>query len=199
MPNVVGVDMPIGLPEQTGYGGREAENCVRPLLGARQSSVFSVPSRRAVYAQDYAQACAVALSTSDPPRKISKQLFNIAPKIREVDAALRADPALAARTFEIHPEVAFWRLNADQPLGEPKKIKSKPYEPGLALRRELLRAAGLPRKIVESAPPKGAAADDLLDALACAAIARRIHAGLAGPFPKSPPHDAYGLPMAIWA
>ena len=80
--------MPIGLPERTGYGGREAENCVRPLLGARQSSVFSVPSRAAVYAQDYAQACAVALSTSDPPRKISKQLFNIAPKIREVDAGL---------------------------------------------------------------------------------------------------------------
>ena len=199
MPAVIGVDMPIGLPARTGYGGREAENCVRPLLGARQSSVFSVPSRQAVYAQDYAQACEVALSTSDPPRKISKQLFNITPKIREVDAALRADPALAARTFEIHPEVAFWRLNGERPLSDPKKIKSKPYEPGLALRRELLRAAGLPRKIVESAPPKGAGADDLLDALACAAIARRIHAGLAEPFPKSPPHDAYGLPMAIWA
>ena len=198
-PAVIGVDMPIGLPERTGYGGREAENCVRPLLGARQSSVFSVPSRRAVYAPDYAQASGIALSTSDPPRKISKQLFNIAPKIREVDAALRADPAMAGRTFEIHPEVAFWRLNGKQPLGEPKKIKNKPYEPGLAVRRELLLAAGLPRKIVESAPPKGAAADDLLDALACAAIARRIHAGLAEPFPKSLPRDAYGLPMAIWA
>jgi len=198
-PAVIGVDMPIGLPERTGYGGREAENCVRPLLGARQSSVFSVPSRQAVYAQDYARACGIALSTSDPPRKISKQLFNIAPKIREVDAALRTDPTLAARTFEIHPEVAFWRLNGEQPLSEPKKIKSKPYEPGLALRRGLLIAAGLPRAIVESTPPKGAAADDLLDALACAAIARRIHAGLAAPFPKSLPRDAYGLPMAIWA
>jgi predicted RNase H-like nuclease len=113
--------------------------------------------------------------------------------------ALRADPALVARTFEIHPEVAFWRLNGEQPLGEPKKIKSKPYEPGLALRRRLLIAAGLSRAIVESAPPKGAAADDLLDALACAVIARRIHAGLAEPFPKSLPRDAYGLRMAIWA
>jgi predicted RNase H-like nuclease len=198
-PAVIGIDMPIGLPKRTGYGGREAENCVRPLLGARQSSVFSVPSRQAVYAADYREACAIALATSDPPRKISKQLFNIAPKIREVDETLRADPALAARTFEIHPEVAFWRLNGKTPLGEPKKIKSRPYEPGLALRRGLLIKAGLPRAIVEAEPPKGAAPDDLLDALACGAIARRIHAGTAQPFPKSPPRDAYGLPMAIWA
>jgi hypothetical protein len=41
--------------------------------------------------------------------------------------------------------------------------------------------------------------DDLLDAATCAAIARRIHRGLARPFPDPPPTDAYGLPMAIWA
>ena len=39
----------------------------------------------------------------------------------------------------------------------------------------------------------------LLDALACAAIARRLHAGLAQPFPNPPPRDAHGLIMAIWA
>jgi predicted RNase H-like nuclease len=42
-PAVIAVDMPIGLPERSGPGGRAAENAVRPLLGARQSSVFSVP------------------------------------------------------------------------------------------------------------------------------------------------------------
>lgn len=198
-PAIVAVDIPIGLPERTGIGGRAAENAVRPLLGARQSSVFSVPSRQAVYAADYAQACATALATSDPPRKVSKQLFNIGPKIREVDAALRADAAIASRTFEVHPEVAFWRLNSGRPLDKPKKVKNRPYEPGLALRRRLLIGAGLPRIMVASEPPRGAARDDLLDALACAAIARRIHAGIAEPFPKSPPRDAYGLPMAIWA
>ena len=108
-------------------------------------------------------------------------------------------PALAARTFEVHPEVAFWRLNGERPLERTKEGQKPPYEPGLALRRRLLIAAGLPRAIVESAPPKGAAPDDLLDALACAAIARRIHAGIAEPFPQIPPRDAYGLPMAIWA
>ena len=99
----------------------------------------------------------------------------IAPKIREVDAALRDDPALAGRVFEVHPEVAFWRLNGERALSEPKKVKGKCYEPGLALRRRLLAAAGCPA--AETAPPRGAGPDDLLDALACAAIARRIHAG----------------------
>ena len=112
-PAIVAVDMPIGLPERVGAGGRAAENAVRPLLGARQSSVFSVPSRAAIYAADYGEACRDRAATSDPPRKVSKQLFNIAPKIREVDEALRADPDAAGRVFEVHPELAFWRLNGD--------------------------------------------------------------------------------------
>jgi predicted RNase H-like nuclease len=198
-PAVIAVDMPVGLPERTGYGGRAAENAIRPLLGARQSSVFSVPARAAMQAQDYGEACNIALMTSDPPRKISRQLFMIAPKIREVDKCLRADAAVAARVHEVHPELAFWRLNCERSLDEPKKVKSRPYEPGLALRRGLLIAAGMPQDAVEASPPSGAAADDLIDALACAAIARRIHAGIAVPFPDPPPVDRYGLPMAIWA
>jgi predicted RNase H-like nuclease len=198
-PAIVAVDMPIGLPERSGLGGRAAENAVRPLLGQRQSSVFSVPSRAAVYAGDYREACRIAQATSDPPRKVSKQLFNIAPKIREVDEALRAEPGAALRVFEVHPELAFWRLNGTRALEEPKKVKSRPYEPGLALRRSLLAAGGMPADIVQAAPPRRAATDDLLDALACAAVARRIHAGTAQPFPNPPPRDAFGLQMAIWA
>jgi predicted RNase H-like nuclease len=198
-PALVAVDMPIGLPERTGLGGRAAENAVRPLLGQRQSSVFSVPSRAAIYANDYAEACRIASETSDPPRKVSKQLFNIAPKIREVDECLRADAGAAKRTFEVHPELAFWQLNGERALEEPKRVKSRSYEPGLALRRKLLVAAGLPDHSVLMATPKGAGPDDLLDALACAAVSRRLHAKLARPFPNPPPCDGFGLRMAIWA
>src|SRR5690349_7279641 len=168
-PEVIAIDIPIGLPERAGYGGRAAENAVRPLLGARQSSVFSVPSRAAIAATDYREACRIALATSDPPRKVSKQLFNIAPRIRELDEALREADA-AARVFEVHPELAFWRLNGGCALTEPKKVKSRPYEPGLALRRSLLLAAGFADAVLQGPAPKTAAADDLLDALACAAI-----------------------------
>src|SRR5437899_2853862 len=82
-PAVIAVDIPIGLPEQAGHGGRTADNMVRPFLGARRSSVFSVPSRRAVFAEvgpfgdqqsryaAHQRACAVALETSDPPTRIA--------------------------------------------------------------------------------------------------------------------------------
>ena len=198
-PCVVAVDTPVGLPERVGHGGRAAENAVRPLLGMRQSSVFSVPSRAALAALDYRAACRIALDTSDPPRKVSKQLFMLGPKIREVDACLRADARCAGRVFEVHPELAFWRLNGNAALDEPKKAKGRCFEPGLALRRRLLIEAGLPAPIVNGAPPTGAGPDDLLDALACAAVARRIHLRLARPFPDPPERDAFGLPMAIWA
>lgn len=198
-PAVIALDIPIGLPERAGHGGRMAENLVRPLLGRRQSSVFSVPSRPTLMAGGYREACRIALATSDPPRKVSKQLYMIAPKIREVDALLCADPGLAGRVFETHPELAFWRLNGNHAVDEPKKVKSRVHAPGLALRRRLLIGSGLPAEAVEAASPQGAAADDLIDALACAAIARQIYAGVAEPFPSPPPRDACGLPMAMWA
>jgi predicted RNase H-like nuclease len=199
MAEIIAVDIPIGLPARSGAGGRAAENAIRPLLGQRQSSVFSVPSRDAVYARDYAQACSLALATCDPPRKTSRQLFHLAPKICEVDAILRGDASLAGRVFETHPELAFWRLNGERALDEPKKVKGRPYAPGLALRRRLLTGAGFPTAVVQASPPRGAGPDDLLDALACAAIARRIFSGIARPFPDPPPRDSFGLPMAIWA
>ncbi len=72
-PGIVAVDVPIGLPARIGPGGRGPEAAVRPLLGARQSSVFSVPSRAAIYAESFGEACRIGLVNSEPPRKISKQ------------------------------------------------------------------------------------------------------------------------------
>lgn len=186
---IVAVDMPIGLPERAGPGGRGPERLVRRKLPGRAASVFSVPSRAAVYADDYGQACRIALATSDPPRALSRQLFNIMPRIREVDAALRADPSAAARVFESHPELAFCRMNGGLPP-PPKKTSA-----GVAARRALLAAAGLP---AEGSPPRGAGVDDMLDALACATVARRLYHGAALPHPDRPPRDAHGLPIAIW-
>jgi len=203
-PTIVAVDMPIGLPARIGEGGRGPERQVRPLLGARRSSVFAIPSRGAVEAQDYASACAIAAATSDPSCKVSKQAFMLFRKIREIDALLRSaapglDPPWSRRVFEAHPELAFWRLNGRRPLFHSKKIKGRPNPDGLGERGRILRAGGLPSAALQGSPPRGAAADDLLDALALLAIARRILDGKARPYPDPPGRDAYGLPVAIWA
>ncbi|ODN72521.1 DUF429 domain-containing protein [Methylobrevis pamukkalensis] len=198
-PALIAVDMPIGLPDRAGPGGRGAEAAVRPLLGARQSSVFSVPSREAVAATDYGEACAAALATSDPPRKVSRQGFQLFPKIREIDALLVADVGLRSRVFEVHPEVGFWRLAGGKAMTLPKKVKSASNLAGLDERRVLLEAHGLPRTLLDSRPPKGAARDDLIDACVSALIGLRILRGEAQPFPPEVVTDRHGIRIAIWA
>lgn len=194
---IIAVDMPIGLPDFIGAGGRGPEKSVRPNLGQRQSSVFSVPSRAAVFTEDYRDACAIALKTSDPPKKISKQAFNLFPKIREIDALMTPD--LETRLYEVHPELAFWRLNGEREMNLPKKVKGRANPDGLDQRRDLLATCGLDRGFLDQPSPRGCGRDDLLDAAVNCLIAERIHAGNAEPFPGDYQRDAKGLRIAIWA
>ncbi|MCG6858382.1 MAG: DUF429 domain-containing protein [Salaquimonas sp.] len=194
---IIAVDMPIGLPERTGHGGRGPEQTVRPLLGRRQSSVFSIPSRSAVYAHDYRSACEAALASSDPPRKVSKQAFNLFPKIMEIDALMTRE--LEKRVYEVHPELAFWRLNGEQAMRLPKKIKGRVNPAGMAERKALLASLGFLEAVLGARLPRGAAADDLLDACACHMIAQRLAGGTAKPFPDPPLRTESGTRMAIWA
>jgi predicted RNase H-like nuclease len=195
--SVIAVDMPIGLPDRIGAAGRGPEKAARRHLGDRQSSVFAVPARAAVYAEDYAKACEIAQTTSEPPKKVSKQAFYLFPKIREIDGLMT--PELEARVFEVHPELAFWRLNNGEAMNLPKKIKSRANGPGLDQRRDLLVSCGLERDFLDQTPPRGCGRDDLLDAAANCLIAGRIAAGRAEPFPNAFQRDGKGLRMAIWA
>jgi predicted RNase H-like nuclease len=198
-PAIIAVDMPIGLPDRTSGSGRLPEQLIRPLLGQRQSSVFAIPSRQAVEAGDYGEACTIAAATSDPPRKVSRQGFAIFPKIREIDALLRARRDLVSRVYEVHPELAFWALNGRKALDRPKKVKGTPFEAGMALRRDLLTGSGLlPDALIHAPPPRGAAQDDLLDALAGLTVALDLARGGGQSFPDPPGRDAHGLPVAIW-
>jgi len=204
-PAIVAVDMPIGLPDRVGGSGRGPEEAVRSVLGARRNSVFSIPARAAVYAVDrpvagmaeigrsHALACAVARKTSATATAFSRQAFMILPKIREVDRLLRDDAAMLSRVREIHPEVAFWSMNGQNPLRFGKKLAAGEHE-----RAMLLLSQGLSRAAVEAAPPRGAKRDDVIDALAALVVAAHIAAGREKPFPDPPGHDSHGLPIAIW-
>ncbi len=198
---VAAIDIPIGLPDRAGAGGRVAERQVRPLLGGRKSSVFSVPSRAAVEASavsgpggGYDHVCAVARATSDPSRALSQQAFHILPKILQVDRLLQERRDLPL--WECHPEVSFWAMNGQKPLSEPKKAA-----PGFAQRRDLLAAHGMDvdQLTRTHARALGAGLDDLVDACACAWTARRIRHGTALSFPDPPEVDGVGLPVAIRA
>jgi predicted RNase H-like nuclease len=194
---VIAVDMPIGFPDRAIKGGRPACNAARARLGERRSSVFSVPSRHAVMCEDYREACRINLQHSDPPRKVSKQCFHLFTKMREIDALLT--PGLQARVYEVHPELAFWAMNHNNPLNLPKKVKSRVHPPGMELRRNLLEAAGFPIARVRSGnwSRSAAAEDDLLDACATAWSARRIRDQEHICLPPDPPRDARGLRMEI--
>ncbi|MBZ9736638.1 DUF429 domain-containing protein [Mesorhizobium sp. CA9] len=207
----IAVDMPIGLPDFSRKGGRGPEALVRPLLGARQSSVFAIPSRAALYADTSAfttieawyaahqLASATALATSDPPRGVSIQAFGIFAKIREIDQLLISRPDLRGRIFESHPEVAFCRLNGGTAMALPKKIKGAVNPAGMEERKALLCRRGYRKAFLDQAPPRGAASDDFLDAAAMMLIAGRIAGGEAKPSPDPPLTDRFGIQVAIWA
>jgi len=195
-PLVIGIDVPIGLPDRIVGGGRAADLAARAKLGPARSSVFPMPPRAAIYASDYETAKALSRAASDPPFAPSIQGYNIFRYVRAVDTLLRARPALCDRIHEVHPEVAFHALNGGKPLGLPKKgVQARE---GLDLRRRLLAAAGLPQALID-ARAKGVPEDDHLDALAALTVARDILAGHAVSMPDVPDRDAYGLPVVIWA
>lgn len=190
---VIGVDMPIGLLDRAAPGGRECDRLARRLLGPRRCCVFTPPVRAALRARAYRVALAANRASSPARLGISIECFGLFARLREVDATLTREPALAARVFEVHPELAF-REMAGAPAGLPPKRSPA----GLA-RRVVLLARHFPGvRAAARRPPRGARADDVLDAHAVCWSAARIAARRAVRLPTRASYDARGLPMAIW-
>jgi predicted RNase H-like nuclease len=186
------IDTPIALLDA---GLRECDALARQLLGApRSSSVFTGPTRGVLDAPGYVEACEVSLRACG--RKLSKQAWNIVPKIREVRRLLEQRPDLRGRVFETHPEVCFARL-AGHGIAASKKTTE-----GRSTRQQLL-AVDLGRIAVErfvataTTCSRGVATDDALDALAAWTAAARIATGAAQSLPAEPCRDALGLRVAI--
>jgi predicted RNase H-like nuclease len=165
----IAVDMPIGLPERAEPGGRPFDRACRKLLRApdggpgRSSSVFSAPVRGVLKAKTYEEALAISRASSEHNIGLSKQTWNIVPKIREIDEWMT--PARARRVFECHPEVVFAMLNADEE-GRPRAMNGrKVTADGRSFRWKLLRSQGVRER--ELMGSLAASADDVLDSLAC--------------------------------
>jgi predicted RNase H-like nuclease len=162
---VIGVDMPIGLP---GAGQRRlADVQARRFVGPRGSSVFPTPPQELL-------ACDTCRSANDLARVrgwpgVSAQTFALRSKILEVQPAAERDE----RLFEVHPEVSFVESNGGTTLAW-----SKGSWNGQSLRRSLLRGAGieLPDELGEAGT---AECPDLLDVAIVAWTSGRIARGSA--------------------
>ena len=181
---VVGIDIPIGLPDDT---TRRADALARKALRGKASSVFTTLTRDAYAAESRLEADAANRARSG--QGVGAQAFALRPKILEVDAWVRSRPTVMV--LEVHPELSFATM-AGGPLLEGKKT-----DEGRRARLAALAAAGLASPSVLTGP--GYAADDVLDACAVAWTAARRAAGLATPFPDPPEVFSDGIPAAIWA
>jgi predicted RNase H-like nuclease len=180
------IDIPIGMDDD---GRRDCDLLAREKLRPHASRVFT-GARRWIWEKfdDPDQANIEAGRCGQ--KKVSRQLWHLGPKIMQVDAFVRANPALDIR--EVHPELVFQRLNDGEPL------PSKKSGAGAALRRNLLMQEGfgeIDQWLKNARIGTGAKADDVLDACAVAIAARDP----AGSVPEgTPPIDAHGLAMQIW-
>ena len=178
----IAIDMIIGLPDKAQKGGRIAEKEARKLLSPRGSVVFSSPCRDAVYAKNYLEALEINRASCTDQVGLSKQSFNICPKIKEVDQFMRHKQC-QSRIFETHPELSFWEMNQN------RSLQSKHTKAGSKERKARLKEAGL-------LPNINLTKDDL-DALACLWSAIRIQKKEARCVPCEPPLDRFNLPMRI--
>jgi len=121
-PDIVAVDIPIGLLATYEIGGRECDRQARRDLKKRGSSVFPPPVREVLNAQTYQDACAISRASSKHNKALSKQTWEIVPKIKEVDNLLSLKPELRSIIREVHPEICFLEL-AGCPMELPKSKK----------------------------------------------------------------------------
>ncbi|WP_165793680.1 DUF429 domain-containing protein [Hyphococcus luteus] len=187
------VDMPIGLADS---GRRACEGLARRRLKpGRTSSVFTPPRRPMLNFDAYEEANAWG-KRQEAKGGLSKQAWMIAPKIREVDAAIT--PADQARLGEAHPEVAFARLNDGRPCAHAKR-RQEGEEERLALltRAGFSDAEDIYQALRKEHGAKAVKRDDVYDACALALTAKARLEGKAVHLSDGA-RDARGLVMEIW-
>jgi predicted RNase H-like nuclease len=149
------IDIPIGLPE---HGYRHCDIEAHKLVRER---VF-LGSRHGVWKfATLDEANANYWKTEGKGRGISMQLFGIRDKLQEAN-----EKPLPPRVFEAHPELFFWRIAG-------RVLDSKKIEAGRNQRFAILKDRGLDiTHWLGQRRGTGIGRDDLIDACACALVAR---------------------------
>ena len=184
------IDMVIGLQE-TAEDVRP-DSYARNLIRQRSSTIFSSPSRQAVYEEsdeEKRRANIAALGKS-----LSSQAIAIFPKIREIDEFMNCHREYRNIIQESHPEVCFARLNGNvvmskkntfEGMMERIRIMSQ-YLPGISS-----------AYILNMEKRLHCNADDIIDAVCLAITANLSMQGLTEPIPPVPQKDSRGLLMQM--
>ena len=104
--SLIGIDIPLRL---SSTGKRLAEIEARVLLKNRACTIFSPPTLNALTAKNYIDACKI--NFKECGKKISKQSWNLFPKIKEAQEFLENKSIIELGVFEVHPELSFMAMN----------------------------------------------------------------------------------------
>ena len=180
------IDVPIGLPESSEQAKDRPDKFARAYLknAHRKSSIFPVPFRQMVYAENQKEFWNIAKSLD---AKTTPQSYAIIKCIRQVDEFLQNNPKWKNKLLESHPECAFQALN----YGEGLEF-SKHTDEGIELRTKILSKYVKNVKALLMMTPKEAR-EDVLDAL-CLAVSAKL--GVKS-IPENPQKDSFGLKMQI--
>lgn len=185
------VDIPIGLRDGSSLE-RLCDLEARKLLGRRGSTIFPAPCRPAIHAGSYEEASRINEELTG--RRLSKQSWGIARKIREMDEFLETHGEARSRVRESHPEICFLALSG-QPMKHNKKTEEGYRERLEALEKIRPGSVEIVREGLEKLK-RAVARDDLVDALVLAVAASLTTYSLAT-LPEVPELDSRGLRMEM--
>lgn len=204
-PDLVLVDVPIGLPEdqKTRTDRERVDSLVRSVTG-RPRSVFPVPSRgaaRVAYKEGAEYEEVARVNQRDIGKGLNKQSYHITHGIGEIDTLLENHEQARTKTVESHPELCFRTLLGRQ-LQHPKNTAAGVGERLNALRNQIPEPGTLLEQITGDLVGQSTDVDidDVLDALVLGLVASRTKDELMY-LPEDWKTDPEGLPMrmAYWA
>ena len=188
------IDMPMGLKSQ-GESERRCDVEARKFLKKRKMSIFPVPCRQAVYSSSYAEANQVNRGVQG--KGLSKQSYNLFPKIREVDKFISRDIDILNRIIEGHPEISFARIDGGE-MSHNKRTQEGFQDRMVVIENLLPGAASSVENFLNRYKRTVVARDDILDAtiLALAAMLSQKAGHLI--VPEEIHVDSQGIPMKIF-
>jgi predicted RNase H-like nuclease len=175
----IGIDIPLQLSHT---GKRLAEVEARALLKKRACTIFSPPTLNALSAKNYIDACEV--NFKECGKRISKQSWNLFPKIIEAHKFLENNSISKLGVFEVHPELSFMAMN-DMNLVE----ASKKTDIGKEIRIKLIKKffPTFSFELVRNKYKKNQVLDDdILDSISVLWSTQRIVDNIAQFVPKDP-------------